>query len=288
MAKKNYNPSSLKLKMDMNGRIDVAENVGEIYHQQVATFIPARIGSTRLPGKHLLQIMGKPVIEHLIERVKQAKLPQQVVLCTTILPEDNVLDQIATKAGILTFRGHPTDILMRWLKAAELYHVDFIVSADGDDVFCDPGYIDKVVEFFLDTNADYITYRGLPFGASPTGIKVEALRKVCELNLDEDTEGQSRYFTQTGLFRVEYLDITDPELHHPEIRMTLDYQEDFEFFKAVFQHLYQPGRIFSLREIIGLLKRHPEIIEINQHMQEAYEERFKAKYSKIKLKHEER
>ena len=261
------------------------KNVREIPPQRVATFITARMGSTRLPGKHLLQIMEKPVIEHLIERVRQAKLPRQVVLCTTVLPEDDVLDQIAKKAGILAFRGHPTDILIRWLKAAELYHVDFIVSADGDDVFCDPKHIDKVVEHFLETNADYITCCGLPFGASPSGIKVEALRKVCELKLDEDTEGQSRYFTQTGLFRVEYLDITDPELNHPEIRMTLDYQEDFEFFKAVFQHLYQPGKVFNLRDIIKLLEQHPEIVQLNQHMQKKYEERYKAKYSKVRLKH---
>jgi spore coat polysaccharide biosynthesis protein SpsF (cytidylyltransferase family) len=230
--------------------------------------------------------MEKPVIEHLIERVKQAKRPLDVVLCTTILPEDDVLEQIATKAGILAFRGHPTDILMRWLKAAELYHVDFIVSADGDDVFCDPEHIDKVVEHFLETNADYITCRGLPFGATPSGIKVDALRKICELKLDVDTEGQSRYFTQTGLFQVEYLDSTDPVLHHPEIRMTLDYQEDFEFFKAVFQHLYQPGEVFTLSDIVKLLEQHPEIVQLNQGMQKKYEERFKSKYKRVKLKQE--
>jgi spore coat polysaccharide biosynthesis protein SpsF len=268
---------------DMNfGTSD--ENVGKIHHPQVATFITARTGSSRLPGKPLLQIMGKPIIEHLIERVKRAKLPQRIVLCTTVLPEDDPLKQIATRTGILTFRGHPTDILMRWLKAAEHYQVDFIVSADGDDVFCDPEHIDKIVEHFLKTNADYITCRGLPFGATPTGIKVEALRKICELKLDEDTEGQSRYFTQTGLFRVEYLDITDPELNHPEIRMTLDYLEDFEFFKAVFQHLYKPEKAFGLQEIIKLLEQHPGIVKINQHMQEKYEERFQAKYGEVKLK----
>lgn len=266
--------------------IGTTENVGKIHHPQVATFITARTGSSRLPGKLLLQIMGKPVIEHLIERVKQAKLPQQIVLCTTVLPEDDPLEQIATRTDILTFRGHPIDILMRWLKAAEHYRVNFIVSADGDDIFCDPEHIDKIVEHFLKTNADYIACRGLPFGAGPTGIKAEALRKVCELKLDEDTEGQSRYFTQTGLFQVEYLDITDPALNHPEIRMTLDYPEDFEFFKAVFQHLYKPGKVFGLRDIVRFLEQHPEIVQLNQHMQKAYEERFKAKYSEVRLKKE--
>ena len=270
--------------MDMKFGTGITENVGEKHYPRVATFITARMGSSRLPGKPLLQIIGKPVIRHLIERVKQAKLHRQIVLCTTVLPEDGALEQIATRAGILIFRGHPIDILMRWLKAAEFYQVDLIVSVDGDDIFCDPEHIDKIIKHFLKTNADYIACRGLPFGVAPTGIKVEALRKICELKLDEDTEGQHRYFTQTGLFRVEYLDITDPELKHPEIRMTLDYPDDFEFFKAVFQHLYQPGKIFSLREIIRLLEQHPEIVKINQHMQEVYDKRFKAKYPEVRLK----
>jgi len=250
---------------------------------RIATFITARMGSTRLPGKHLLPVQGKPIIQYMISRVKKAAKPRCVVLCITTLEEDGVLEKIANSCHIMTFRGHPTDILLRWLHAARKFHVDFIVSAEADDVFCDPECIDRIIGHYEKTGADYITCRGLPFGATPTGIRVDALQKVCELKTDDDTEGQERFFTKTGLFTVEYIDIGDPGLNHPEIRMTLDYPEDYAFFKEIISRLDQ-GRYIPLREIIGYLLLHPEIIEINQGMQRIYENRYKTKYGTITLK----
>ena len=165
---------------------------------RVAIFITARMGSTRLPGKHLLPVRGKPIIEYMISRVQQAKRSRCIVLCTTTLEEDTVLQKIAEECKIHVFRGHPTDILLRWLHAARKFHVEFMVSAEADDVFCDPECIDRIIEQYSKTGADYITCRGLPFGVTPTGIRVEALQKVCELKTDDDTEGQERYFTRTG------------------------------------------------------------------------------------------
>ena len=250
---------------------------------RVATFITARVGSTRLPGKHLLPVQGKPIIEHMISRVKQARRSHCTVLCTTAREEDDILQKIAEDCKIFAFRGHPTDILVRWLHASEKFHVEFIVSAEADDVFCDPECIDRIIEHYVHTGADYITCRGLPFGATPTGIRVDALQRVCELKTADDTEGQERYFTKTGLFKVAYIDVADPELHHPEIRMTLDYPEDYEFFRTVISHLFH-GEYVPLREIIKYLLMHPEIIQINQKMQNIYEKRYKTKYGKITLK----
>lgn len=261
--------------------MDLARNDGAPC--RVATFITARMGSTRLPGKHLLPVQGKPIIEHMISRVKQAKRSQCTVLCTTTLEEDTILQEIAEDCKIRVFRGHPTDILLRWLQAARMFHVEFMVSAEGDDVFCDPGCIDRIIEHYSKTGADYITCRGLPFGATPTGIRVDALQKVCELKTDDDTEGQERYFTQTGIFKVAYIDIADPELNHPEIRMTLDYPEDYEFFRTVISQLFH-GFYVPLREIIKYLVIHPEIVQINQKMQHIYEKRYKTRYGKVVFK----
>ena len=149
-----------------------------------AVFIPVRTKSTRLPNKALLDIKGKPVLEHLIERVKSAKLPNLIALCTTVNTEDEVLVRIAERNGICYFQGSEKDILDRYLKAALKYDVDFIVNVDGDDILCDPEYMDKVVEVFRRTGADYIKCEGLPFGAAPIGIKVEALKKIRELQYD--------------------------------------------------------------------------------------------------------
>jgi len=249
---------------------------------KTAIFIPVRTKSTRLPNKALLEIKGKLVIEHLIDRVKLAKLPELIVLCTTTSPEDAILVDIAQKNNISYFQGNEKDILDRYLQAALKYEVDFIVNADGDDIFCDPEYIDKVIELFIKTGADFITCKGLPFGATPIGVKVEALKKACQLKEENDTEtGWGRYFTKSGLFRVEYLKAAN-EVNRPDIRMSLDYPEDYQFFKEVFERLYLPDKVFTLKEILTLLENNPHIMDINKGVTNTYWEDFEKKASIIK------
>jgi len=248
-----------------------------------AIFIAVRMKSTRLPKKAILKIKGKTVIEHLIDRLKTAKLPDLIVLCTSTHPDDKILVDIAEKNNIEYFRGNEEDKLGRFLGAAKKYNVDFIVSVDGDDIFCDPEFIDKTIETFIRTQADYITCKDLPLGAASHGIKVDALKKICEIKDETDTEVYGGYFTEIGLFRVEYLDVEDHELRHPEIRMTLDYPEDYKFFKAVFDELYNLEKVFTLKEILTLLRKKPHIMEINKHLQERYAERIQ-KHPGVKLK----
>jgi len=188
---------------------------------RIAIFIPVRVKSTRLPKKPLLRIKGKTVIEHLIQRAKLAKLPRLIVLCTTTSPDDTILVDIAKKQDVDYFKGSEKDILNRYLNAALKYDLDFIVNVDGDDVFCDPDLIDKTIEAYVKTGADFIKWGGLPFGASPCGIKVKALKKVCQIKDETDTEtGWSRYFTDTSIFKVHVLKSDDKELNRPDLRMT--------------------------------------------------------------------
>jgi len=249
---------------------------------KTAVFITVRMKSTRLPKKALLKIKGKTTIEHLIDRVKSAKLPDLIVLCTSTHPDDEILVEVAEKNGIEAFRGSPEDKLDRYLQAAKKYEVDFIVNVDGDDIFCDPGLIDKTIEHHNKTGADCVFWKGFPIGAVPTGIKTDALEKVCQIKEEKDTEVWGGYFTDTGLFNVEYLE-AETDLRHPEFRMTLDYLEDFEFFKAVFDELYSLGKIFALKEIVALLKKDPSIAKINEVVRKKYEEKLK-QHPVIKLK----
>ncbi|RJQ30966.1 MAG: 3-deoxy-manno-octulosonate cytidylyltransferase [Peptococcaceae bacterium] len=238
--------------------------------------------SSRLPRKALLKINGKTTIEHLIERAKRAVRPQQVVMCTSTNPHDLVLAELAVKHDIYFFRGSEDDKLDRYLKAAEKYRLSFIVTVDGDDILCEPELLDKTIEHFLQTEADFITWRGLPLGAACAGIKVEALRRVCEMKAETDTEVWGGYFTETGLFKVEQME-AEEALRRPEVRMTLDYPEDLRFFERIFAELGAGGRFFSLREILTLLEEKPEIAEINRGVQAAYEEHLK-KSAPVRLK----
>jgi spore coat polysaccharide biosynthesis protein SpsF len=248
-----------------------------------AIFLSIREKATRLSKKVLLEIKGKTVTEHLIERLKLARLPDLIVLCTSTHPDDTILVDIAKKDNIVYFRGSEDDKLDRYLNAALIFGIDFMVIVDGDDPFCDPVFIDKTIERFIQTDADFIACKDLPLGVASSGVKLEALKKACEIKDETDTEVWHGYFTDTGLFTVDYLEVEDEELRHPEIRMTLDYPEDFEFFKAVFDRLYVPGNVFTLKEIMRLLKSNPHIIDLNKGVQEAYLENLR-KHTKIKLK----
>ncbi len=241
---------------------------------KTAIFISVRNKSTRLPGKALLQIKGRTMIEHLIDRLKLAKLPNLIVLCTSTNSQDDSLAEIAEKNSIEYFRGSEDDVLYRYLKAGDKFNVDFAVIALGDATFVDPEYIDKTIEFFKETDADFIKIPELPIGTFTYGLKIEAVRKVCEMKDATDTEVWGGYFAHQG-FDVRDLKVEEKELRHPEIRLVVDYPDDFELIKEIYKRLYQEDKIISLKEVTELLEAHPELLEINRKAQEMYEENIK-------------
>lgn len=247
---------------------------GENMTNNIPVFITARMGSTRFPGKHMYPLYGKPSIQQMIDRIKSAKLPSFYVICTTTNIEDGIFRDIAYQCKTRLFRGHPTDILQRWLDAADWFKVDSFISAEADDIFCDPEYIDKCIRVMRTQKPEYLACKGLPFGTTPTGIQVKALREICDNKTEMDTEGQERFFKNK-----QYIEIKDKGLQHKTARMTLDYPEDLAFFNAVYAHM-GGDTFFSLREIIELLRDHPEIVEINRGRQEEWKQRYEEKYGR--------
>jgi spore coat polysaccharide biosynthesis protein SpsF len=234
----------------------------------LAVFITVRTGSTRLPGKALLPVDGKPALQYLLDHIRQSRLTEQFVLCTTTRPADDVLVRFAEENRILHFRGSEPDKLARWHGAAQAHDVQFFVTADGDDLLADPLLIDEAFQRYQSSGCDFIQGEGFPCGAFTYGISSKALAKACQIKATDDTEMMWGYFLDTGLFRVETL-VAPPELRRPEIRMTLDYPEDLTFFEAVIQAL-APRRPFVLRDIVAWLDHHPEVVKINQFRQEEF------------------
>lgn len=249
-----------------------------------AIFIAVRMKSTRLPRKAVLEIKGKPAIDHLIDRLKTAKLPDMIVLCTSTHPDDVVLADVSHNNSIECFRGSEDDKLERFLGAALKYNIDLIVAVDGDDILCDPIYIDKTIEKLVETNADLVTCDKLPLGTACNGMKVKALRKVCEMKSQSDTEVWRGYFTDTGLFKVIFLEPDDAELIRPDIRLTLDYPEDYELLKRIFEKLYVRGEVFSLKEVVTLFNNDPSLLDINKTVHEQYLKGIQSKVKKIRWK----
>ena len=250
-----------------------------------AIFITVRTGSTRLPKKCLLKIQGLTTIQHLIRRVKRSKLADIIVLCTTKLREDDILCKIARNEKINCFRGSVKDKLERWLGAAEKFNVEFFVTADGDDIFCEPELIDLAFKQYQENKPDFIEGEGLVCGAFTYGIKTSALKKVCEIKDTDDTEMMWVYFTDTGIFKCEKLKKVPKIYKRPEIRMTLDYPDDFKFFKNVIENLGKEKKYFSLKDIIKYLDKNPKVVKINQYLQEKFKKRQKEK-TKLILKEE--
>lgn len=239
---------------------------------KTAIFLSIREKAKRLPKKVLREIRGRTVCEHLIDRLKLARNPDLLVMTTSTHADDAILCEIATRAGISFFRGSEEDKLERYLQAAEKFEVDFMVIVDGDDLLCSEEHIDLTIEAYRRTRYDYVSQEGLPLGAASFGIRHEALRTVCELKQERDTEVWGGYFTRTDRFNVHMIQVEDPVLRRPDIRMTLDYEEDLRFFQAVFAGLFHGGRIPTFRQVMVYLGAHPEIVALNQSAQDKYEQ----------------
>lgn len=236
-----------------------------------AIFLSVRNKATRLPGKVLLDLAGKSVTQRLLERLKLAQEADLLVVTTSTHPDDAVLGRIARRCGVEVFCGSEDDKLDRYLQAARQFGVDFAAIVDGDDPFCDPVYIDRMIRAAAAWDADFFTVEGLPVGCTANGVRTAALEKVCALKTESDTEVWGGYFTQTGHFQPRFLQ-ADPAHRRPELRMTLDYPEDYEFFQWVYDELYRPGEIFELDDILELLRQQPQIADINRVAAARYEE----------------
>jgi spore coat polysaccharide biosynthesis protein SpsF len=245
--------------------------------------ITARLKSTRLPLKLLQLVENRPIFSHMLDRLKLAKRVDQIIVCTSTNPQDDPLIELAEAEGVASFRGDEDDVVKRLSDAATAFNLDYILSITADCPFSDPEYADRIVEAYLETNADLIRALTLPHGAFSYGVKPEAFRKIVEIKDQTNTEVWGRYFTDTDLFEVYDLPIEN-ELHRqPGLRMTLDYPADLEFFKAVFAELYRPGEVFTLDEILRFLRDHPEVVAINRDCAAPFQKRWLSQ-SSIKLK----
>lgn len=216
------------------------------------------------------EINGKPVIIYLIERLQNATKARQLVICTTTSKLDDEFAEFLKKEKIIFFRGSEHDILQRYLDAIKEYGTDFIINVEGDDIFTDPVCADMIVTEFERNNVDYVDVEGVPFGLSPSGIKAEALRKICSLKKATNTEtGYKRFFTDTNLFKVSHIKLEN-ELNFPKnTRLSLDYQEDLDLAKEIFKEL---GNDFHKEDISNLLNRRPDLLNITKDLDTRYSE----------------
>jgi spore coat polysaccharide biosynthesis protein SpsF len=249
---------------------------------KTAAFIPVRLSSTRLPEKAMINICGKPAIQYLIEGVKSVRNLDGIIICTTTNPIDDKIVEFARQMKINFFRGNEIDILDRFKNAALEFNVENIVNIDGDDIFCDPEFIEKTASELEKNKFDYIYWKNLPLGTTPVGIKTSALIEICDKKNTSNTEtGWGIFFTQTNMFNVKSMTSDNPKLLNLDIRLTLDYVEDLALFEQLLMNLKWP---FNLKDIINFLDARKDIQDLNKNIKDKYWKNFEINSTKIQMK----
>src|ERR1039457_1750763 len=208
---------------------------------RVGALIPVRLASSRLPGKALLPIGGRPMIAHLLDRVFASRFlaARDVIVCTTEDPTDDRLVPVVESAGASVFRGSRDDLIDRFHKAILRFGFDAVIQVDGDDPFADTGYMDRCLELLReDTSLGIVTTVDLPLGLGSKAFRASAAETVWRHHLSERNDtGFIYYFTRTGLCRVGHVYPASGGHRHATARVTLDYPEDLLFFERLFDEL---------------------------------------------------
>jgi len=248
---------------------------------KIGALIPIRLASERLPGKAIKKLMDKPVVCHLLDRAFASKYltKENVIVCTTRDKSDDPLVEIVEQYGAKIYRGDTDDIIKRFYDAINEYHFDYIIQIDGDDITVEPEYMDITMSTLLSNNElDVVSCQGLPLGIASMSFSRRAIEKVIKrYKTKKNDTGFASYFKETDFCKHQVVYPKSKEHVYERVRLTLDYQEDFNFFEAIFTRLYQPNTIFHLDELIGLLNQNKALAEINYFLQEQYMERWEEK-----------
>ncbi|HMS63848.1 MAG TPA: glycosyltransferase family protein [Ignavibacteria bacterium] len=246
---------------------------------KIAAVIEARMSSSRLPGKVLKEINGKPVLQILTERLSKSKFVDEVIIATTINEADDEIEILCKRLDIKIFRGSEEDVLGRVTGAAESVNADVIVEITGDCPLIDAEVVDNVVSEYLNnypkydyvTNIGYVNnaVREIPVGMDVRVFSYKELKKISELTDDpEDREHVSLYFFRTGkdIYKLHNVNIPDKWKRNYDVRLTLDTTEDFELISLIYNELIKTKPDFNLEDILNFADKNRKVLEINSYV----------------------
>ncbi|OAI39080.1 spore coat biosynthesis protein F [Actinobacteria bacterium SCGC AG-212-D09] len=227
--------------------------------------------STRLPGKVLEPAAGRPLLEHMIERLRRCAALDGIVVATTTNPSDDPIETLARRLGVGCFRGSEDDVLGRVLGAARAHGAELIVELTGDCPLIDPAIVIEAVARYGDGAVDYCSNtleRTFPRGMDVEVFPVAVLAEVDRLTDDPiDREHVSLYiYEHPERFRLRSVRADPPR--GADVRLTVDTPEDLELVRAVFDALYPLDPAFGLTDMLDLLDARPELGELNRAIQQ--------------------
>ena len=239
---------------------------------RVEIFIQARMGSTRLPGKVMMPVLDKPLLEYQLERLARVRGVDGIVVLTTNHPHEEPIVRLAEKCKVHCIRGPEEHVLERFHLAAKQRKVDAIVRSTADCPLIDPTLIDTVITTFKEAapDIDYVSNtieRTYPRGMCTEIFSMRALEYTYEhARTKEDHEHVTLFMYQhPRLFRLKNVRGNE---NLSNLRLTVDTQEDFMLIEHILKELYPQKPDFSLDDIVRVLKAHPEWLTINAHIEQ--------------------
>lgn len=245
---------------------------------KIVGIITVRMNSSRLPGKVMMQIAGKPVLGHIIERASRSIYINELVVATSINPENDILEDYCKREGIYCFRGSEDDVLLRMLQAFKSRHADTGVEIFGDEPLIDHDIIDLMISFYLQHIEEYDFVSNDLKTTYPSGVEAE----VFSISALEDSsrrvtdpairEHGTLYIRQHPEFYRMHNIESPPELRYPGLSIELDTREDLSVIRSIFEGLYSVKRDFLTCDVIDFLDGRPEVATINKNVHRRWKE----------------
>ncbi|MBL4759709.1 MAG: glycosyltransferase family protein [Mariprofundaceae bacterium] len=241
---------------------------------KIVAIIEARMTSTRLPGKVLLPICSKPILELLIERVRKIPQIDEIVVATTWNNSDDPIHALTRKLSIACYRGSEADVLGRVLGAAKTFEADYIVEITADCPLLDPSTSERCIDEFFSLNMDYGVVSGEEF---PSGMEIQIFSTEVLSEVDRqfsDNHSAREHvslpiYSQPERYKIFQMKAQESE-KSSGLRFDLDTPEDLELIKIIFETLYPRNPDFRLLDVLNLLDSKPELKLINAEIKQKH------------------
>ena len=238
----------------------------------IGIIIQARMGSERLPNKVLMDLSGKPVLKHIVDRVKQSKNVNKIIIATTINPKDDAVVDFCKLEKLNYYRGSEENVLERFLNAAKVFEIDTIIRITGDCPLIDPMIIDEMIDKYLIIKPDILTNAGLDLSKRtyPRGLDTEVF-SFSSLKFAHENAKHKYHFEHVTPFIYEQSKLVQyfqNDTNYSHVRITLDTIEDFNLINYIYSKLYNSKHDFYLNEILDLINQEPGILDFNKNIEQ--------------------
>lgn len=238
--------------------------------KNIVIIVQARMNSTRLFGKVMKNIEDKPMLWHIINRLRYCKMVDNIVVATSINKLDDIIEKFCKENNINYYRGSEEDVLDRYYQASKIFKANIIVRITSDCPLIDPKIVDLVIETHLKSGADYtsnIIKRTFPRGLDTEVFNFDIFEKINKMAKEKyQREHVTIYFYENpSLFKLKNVE-NEKDLSY--LRWAVDEKEDLLFVKEIYKRLYKNKEIFYMEDVLSILEKEPYLIKINENIKQ--------------------